>query len=116
MNPYFISILTAIIFLIIGYFAGKLIAKLKYEKESSVSEAQTEVHKNILESKETLIDRLNEDVEILRKDKEDVNIDLTKKVSELTFLIYHQRGIFPDPDAQSFVVPITVQNCPFFSW
>ena len=46
MNPYFISILTAIIFLIIGYFAGKIITKLKYEKESSTSEAQSEALKN----------------------------------------------------------------------
>lgn len=86
MNPYFISILTAIIFLIIGYLAGKLIAKLKYEKEFSTSDAQSKAQENILKNNETLIERLNEDVRILRKDKEDVNIDLTKKVSELEHL------------------------------
>jgi len=86
MNPYFISILTAIIFLIIGYFAGKIITKLKYEKETSTSEAQSEALKNILENKESLNNRLEEDIDILRKDKEDLNIDLTKKVSELEHL------------------------------
>jgi DNA recombination protein RmuC len=86
MNPYFISILTAIIFLVIGYVVGKLITKLKYEKESSTSEAQSVALTNILESKESLIKRREEDIEILRKDKEDLNIDLTKKVSELEHL------------------------------
>ena len=85
MNPTLITILTAILFLLIGFYVGKLISKLKHEKDASGLNIQTESQKIKLANKETIISRLEEDVELLRKENQAVTIDLTKKVSELEF-------------------------------
>ncbi len=83
MNPYFISILIAILFLAIGFFIGKLISKLKHEKDTAIINTQSDSLKNNISNKDSVITRLEEDIEILRKENQAITIDLTKKVSEL---------------------------------
>ncbi|MBV1887672.1 MAG: DNA recombination protein RmuC [Urechidicola sp.] len=83
MNAYLISILIAILFLAIGFFIGKLISKLRHENTTSTLKAQSESQKSTLINKEQLIVRLEEDIELLRKENQNVTIDLTRKVSEL---------------------------------
>jgi len=83
MNPYLIFILTAISFIIIGIYVGKLISRLKHEKDTSTLKAQSESQNSLLSSKDTVISRLEEDIDLFRKENQAVTIDLTKKVSEL---------------------------------
>lgn len=83
MNPTLISILIAILFLAIGFFIGKVISKLKHEKDTSTVSAELSSAKNTISDRENSIKRFEEDVEILRKKNQELTIDLTRKVLEL---------------------------------
>jgi DNA recombination protein RmuC len=83
MNPYLVSIIIAILFLGIGFAIGKIITKLKQENSSAGLNATLDSLKSTLDEKERLFVRSIEDIDLLRKDKEQVTIDLTRKVSEI---------------------------------
>ena len=83
MNPYLVSIIIAILFLGIGFAIGKVITKLKQENSSAGLNATLDSLKSTLDEKERLFVRSIEDIDLLRKDKEQVTIDLTRKVSEI---------------------------------
>ncbi|MFK5878828.1 MAG: DNA recombination protein RmuC [Flavobacteriaceae bacterium] len=82
MNPTLISIFVAIIFLSIGFFIGKVISKLKHEKDTSVLSADLSFQKNNNLEKDKSINRLSEDIEILRKENQTTTIELTRKISD----------------------------------
>lgn len=72
-----------IIALLVGGFLGWIITKLKFEKEGSALNERTRSLVSEKEEKDKVINRIQEDLVLLRKEKEDLIIDLTKKVSEL---------------------------------
>jgi DNA recombination protein RmuC len=72
-----------IIALLVGGFLGWIITKLKFEKEGSTLNERTRSLVSEKEEKDKVINRIQEDLVLLRKEKEDLIIDLTKKVSEL---------------------------------
>ncbi len=82
MNPTLISILVAIIFLPIGFFIGKVISKLKHEKNTSTLSAELLAQKNENANKAATINSLQEDIEILRNENQAITIQLTKKISD----------------------------------
>ena len=82
MNPTLIAIFVAIIFLSIGFFIGKVISRLKHEKDTSIIEATLTSEKNSNSEKHQYINNLKEDIKTLRQEKEAVTIDLTEKNSE----------------------------------
>ncbi len=86
MNLTLTIILVALIFLLIGFFVGKLISKLKHEKDTSALNAQLISQKESNSLKENAIIKLDEDIELLRKENQDVTIDLTRKISDLEHL------------------------------
>ncbi|MCK5814911.1 MAG: DNA recombination protein RmuC, partial [Flavobacteriaceae bacterium] len=85
MNPYLLAILIAIPFLILGFFAGKLISKLNNEKNTSGLEALLTSQKDTNSEKEHLISKLEGDLKNLRDENQEVNIEFAKKVSELEY-------------------------------
>ena len=72
-----------IIAVLVGGFLGWIITKLKFEKEGSTLNERTRSLVSEKEEKDKVINRIQEDLVLLRKEKEDLIIDLTKKVSEL---------------------------------
>ena len=80
MNQYIIFVIIALVF---GGFLGWIITKLKFEKDTSTLNERTKSLVSEKEEKDKIINRTQEDLALLRKEKEDLTIDLTKKVSEL---------------------------------
>ena len=83
MNPYILSILIALVFLAVGFVVGKTITALKLKNTSAGLNASLESQKIAMEEKERLIKRMQEDLELIRNEKEQLTIDFTRKDSEL---------------------------------
>jgi len=79
---YILPILALIIGIILAYF----FTKLKYEKETNVLEERGKALFNEKSTKEKVIIDLQKNLDLLRIDKENINIDLTKRVSEISNL------------------------------
>lgn len=82
MSDLFIYLFVALLFLVVGFFIGKMISKLNHEKDSSVLNAELSAQKNNSIDKTNLINKLQEDIEILRKENQTTTIELTKKISD----------------------------------
>ncbi len=76
---YFLPIITLIIGIVLTYF----ISKLKFEKETSALDERVKAFKSENKIKEDAVNSLTKNNESLRTDKEIINIELTKKESEL---------------------------------
>ncbi len=79
---YILPILALIIGVILAYF----FTKLKYEKETTALEERGKALLNDKTNKELTINELKNIIEQIRNEKEKTNIDLTKKVSEISNL------------------------------
>lgn len=82
MSDLFIYLFVALLFLAVGFFIGKMISNLNHEKDSSVLNAELSAQKNNSIDKTNLINKLQEDIEILRKENQTTTIELTKKISD----------------------------------
>jgi DNA recombination protein RmuC len=79
-------VLGAIVFIIIGYVIGKLIAKSSYEKVISELETRNEL---LIEDKsisDNIINKLNDEKSVLNEEKHAIDLKLSQKVSELRYL------------------------------
>ncbi|AOW19858.1 DNA recombination protein RmuC [Urechidicola croceus] len=83
MNPYLIYTLIILFSIVFGGFIGRLITKLKFEKENSALSERSKNLQSEKEEKERLISKFQEDINLLNKDKENLTIDLTRKISEI---------------------------------
>ncbi len=79
---YILPILTLIIGIILTYF----FIKLKFEKETSALNEKTNALINEKIEKENSISELQKNIDSIRSDKENINIELTRKVSEINNL------------------------------
>lgn len=86
MNPYLVSILIAVLFLVIGLVIGQIISKLKASNTTTALNAKLEHSNDLLGDKDKILERLNEDVELIRKEKEHAIQDVTRKTSEIEYL------------------------------
>ena len=83
MTEYFLYLIIAIIFVIVGFVIGKLLTKNQLEKIASELEIR---NKLLLEEKELTkisINSLNEEKNRLNIEKHEIDLRLTQKVSEL---------------------------------
>ncbi len=79
---YILPIVTLIIGIVLAYF----FTKLKFGKETSALEEREKALFNEKSEKDITIIDLKKDLEQLRFEKENINIDLTKRVSEISYL------------------------------
>ena len=79
---YIIPISTLILGIVLAYF----FTKLKFEKETNVLEERGKALFNEKSAKENVIIDLQKNMDLLRIEKENINIDLTKRVSEISNL------------------------------
>ena len=82
MSELLIYLFVALVFLAIGFFIGKMISKLSHEKDTSVLNAELSAQKNSNTDSVETINRLQEDIEILRKENQTTTIELTRKISD----------------------------------
>ncbi len=82
MSSILIYFFIALIFLAIGFFIGKMISKLSHEKDTSALNAELSAQKNSNAEKTDTINKLQEDIEILRKENHATTIELTRKISD----------------------------------
>ncbi|WP_457610118.1 DNA recombination protein RmuC [Lutibacter sp.] len=86
MELYIISIIILILGLLIGFFIGKLLTKSSCGNIISALETR---NKLLLEEKDDniiAINKLNEDIQLLRNEKHTLDLKLANKISELKFL------------------------------
>ena len=86
MNPYILSVLIAVIFLIIGYVIGQIISKLKATNETSSIHTKLENANQLLSDKEQIAKRLQENIDLIREEKEQSIIQVTQKNAEIEYL------------------------------
>ncbi len=79
---YILPIVTLIIGIVLAYF----FTKLKFGKETSALEEREKALFNEKSEKDITIIDLKKDLEQLRFEKENINVDLTKRVSEISYL------------------------------
>jgi len=79
---YILPIITLIIGIVLAYF----FTKLKFEKETSALNEKTNALINEKIEKENSISELQKNIDSIRSDKENINIELTRKVSEINNL------------------------------
>ncbi len=86
MNETFLFLLLAAVCLLIGAFVGNLIAKLKEKSETSKLEVRLEQSHEQEEKLSEQFDRMQLDKEEIRKEKEFLNVELTKRNTEMNGL------------------------------
>ena len=85
MQDYLIYILP-VLALIIGIILAYFFTKLKFEKETSALNERTNTLLNEKIGKENSISELKKSIDLIRNEKEGINIELTRKISDITNL------------------------------
>ncbi len=79
MNEAFLFLIIAIVFVIIGGFSGNFFARLKYKSESGkLEERLQQLHFQETKAREQF-DKISEEREIIRKEKDLLNLELTRR-------------------------------------
>ncbi len=83
MEGYLIYILVSVISLLVGGLVGWVFLKLKFENKTSALDASNVLLTEEKEASQNIIKQLRSDKDIIREEKEYINIEFTKKVSEI---------------------------------
>ncbi|MCG1036881.1 DNA recombination protein RmuC [Polaribacter sargassicola] len=83
MNDLIIYFLTALIFSFIGFFIGKILTKLKIEKEKTALEFEVNQQKEAIKNTEITIDDLQSELRYIQKEKENLISDRSKLETQL---------------------------------
>ena len=83
MNEYLLYFLIALIFILLGFFIGKLLTKNNYEKITSTLEERSKLLLQNKNDNEIIINKLNDEKTVLNQDKHLLDIKLTEKELEL---------------------------------
>ncbi len=83
MEDYIIYITVSIISLLVGGLVGWVFLKLKFENKTSALEASNTLLNEEKEASQNIIKQLRNDKDLIREEKEYINIEFTKKVAEI---------------------------------
>jgi len=86
MNETFILLITLLIALSIGVFVGYLFSQLKQKAEKSRSEERQFQQDNIITDLKLHVDKLETDKETIRQEKEFINTELSRKITQYDHL------------------------------
>lgn len=83
MEGYLVYILVTVISLLTGGLIGWVFLKLKFENKTSALDASNVLLTKEKEASQNVIKQLRSDKDIIREEKEYINIEFTKKVAEI---------------------------------
>ncbi len=86
MATYIIYIIIAVISILIGGLIGWITLKLKFENRTAALEASNVLFSEEKKASQNIIKQLRSDMDIIREEKEYINIEYTKKASEIETL------------------------------